>query len=95
MASEFQTVRFAKGGRVVIPGSLRVKFHWGSGVPAVAMATPEGILLRPVTRHAINRLRGILKRQPGGKSFAAEWAEHRREEARLEDRKLRGGRSRR
>jgi len=33
------------------------------------MATPEGILLKPVTWHAISRLRRILKRGPGSKLF--------------------------
>ena len=39
------------------------------GTKAVVMATPEGILLKPVTWHAISRLRGILKRRPGSKLF--------------------------
>jgi hypothetical protein len=40
-----------------------------------------------VTRHSINRLRGILKRKPGGKSLAQEWEEHQRDERELEERK--------
>jgi hypothetical protein len=36
----------------------------------------------------IHALRGSLKRQPGDKSFAEEWAEHKREEKELEDAKF-------
>jgi hypothetical protein len=36
---------------------------------------------------AIRRARGILKRKPGGKSFAEEWAGHKQEERELEDAK--------
>jgi hypothetical protein len=36
----------------------------------------------------IHALRGILKRQPGDKSFAEEWAEHKSEEMELEEGKL-------
>ena len=45
----------------------------------------EGILLKPVTRWAIERGFGMLKRKPGGKSFNEEWTEHKREERELED----------
>ena len=39
------------------------------GTKAVVMATPEGILLKPVTWHAISRLRRILKRGLASKLF--------------------------
>lgn len=77
-------VRFTTKGQVVIPAWLRREFHIEDGTKAVVLATPEGILLKPVTRHAISRLRGILKRKPGSKPFADEWAEHKREEKALE-----------
>lgn len=82
-----ETVRFTSKGQVVIPRRLRKEFHIEEGTRAVVTATPDGILLKPVTRHAIDKLRGILKRKPGAKSFAGEWAEHRREELELEERK--------
>ncbi|MFZ4484260.1 MAG: hypothetical protein ACOYOL_09820, partial [Chthoniobacterales bacterium] len=50
-------------------------------------STPEGILLKPVNRHAVARLRGIFKRKPGEKPFAEEWAEHKAEEKALEEAK--------
>lgn len=87
MESESETVWFTTKGQVVIPRRLRKEFHIEEGTRAVVMATPDGILIKPVTRHAINRLRGILKRKPGGKSFGQEWAQHKREELELEERK--------
>ena len=60
--------------------------HVGQGLGGV-LSLVIWILIQPVTRHAINRLRGILKRKPGGKSFAEEWADHKREELELEERK--------
>lgn len=82
-----KAVWFTTKGQVVIPLRLRKQFHIEEGTKAVIEATPEGILLKPVTRHSINRLRGILKRKPGAKPFAEEWAEHKREELELEERK--------
>jgi AbrB family looped-hinge helix DNA binding protein len=81
-----ETVRFTTKGRVVIPHRLRKQFHIDKGTRAIVTATPEGILLRPVTRWSIERVFGRLKRRPGGKPFAEEWAEHKRAERELEDR---------
>ena len=81
------SVWFTTKGQVVIPAWLRKQFHIEDGTKAVVQATPEGILLKPVTAATIRRLRGILKRKPGGKSFDQEWAEHRREEKQLEESK--------
>jgi bifunctional DNA-binding transcriptional regulator/antitoxin component of YhaV-PrlF toxin-antitoxin module len=81
------TVRFTTRGQVVIPLRLRKLYQIEDGTRALVTATDEGILLRPVTRHAINRLRGILKRKPGDRPFAEEWAEHKREEREKEETK--------
>ena len=78
-------VWFMTKGQVVIPSWLRKQFQIEQGTKCMVQATPEGILLKPVTKHAIARLHGILKRKPGGKPFAAEWAEHKREEKALEE----------
>ena len=67
-------VRFTTRGRVVIPRRLRQQFHIGAGTRAIATATAEGILLKPVTRWAIDRFCGLLKRKSGSKPFAEEWA---------------------
>ena len=71
---------------MVIPRRLLQEFHLEAGTRAIVTATPEGILLQPMTRHSINRLRGILKRKPGEKPFAQERAEHKRTERELERR---------
>lgn len=79
------SVRFTTKGQVVIPAWLRKQFEIEDGTKAVVQATPEGILLKPVTSVTIRRLRGILKRKPGDKPFDQEWAEHKREEKELEE----------
>lgn len=81
------TVRFTTKGQVVIPRWLRKEFHIEDGTRAVVTTTPEGILLKPVTSHTIDRLHGILKRKAGGKPFAEEWAEYKKEEKELENRR--------
>ncbi len=85
--SKTDSVCFTTKGQVVIPMWLRKQFHIEDGTKAIVEATPEGILLKPVTSVTIRRLKGILKRKPGGKPFAEEWAEHKREEKELEEAK--------
>lgn len=82
-----ETAWFTTKGQVVIPLRLRKQFGIEDGTRAVVQATPEGILLKPVTKWAINRGFGLLKRKPGDKPFAEEWAEHKRQEIELEDAK--------
>ncbi|MCC6574619.1 MAG: AbrB/MazE/SpoVT family DNA-binding domain-containing protein [Planctomycetes bacterium] len=79
-------VRFSSKGQVVIPLRLRKLFHIEDGTRAVVEATEEGILLRPITSATIARGYGLLKRKPGDKPLADEWAEHKRNERELEDR---------
>ena len=86
-AAKSDAVRFTTKGQVVIPMWLRKQFHIEDGTKAIVEATPEGILLKPVTAVTIRRLRGILKRKPGDKPFTEEWAEHKREEIELEEAK--------
>lgn len=81
------SVVFTTKGQVVIPAALRREFHIESGTRAIVESTPEGILLKPVTKHAIARGFGLLKRKPGGKPFAEEWAEYKAEEKALEEAK--------
>jgi AbrB family looped-hinge helix DNA binding protein len=80
-------VWFTTKGQVVIPLRLRKQFHIEEGTKAIVEATPDGILLRPVTAVTIRRLRGILKRKPGEKPFAEQMAEHKREEKEMEEAK--------
>jgi AbrB family looped-hinge helix DNA binding protein len=86
-ATKSDAVRFTTKGQVVIPMWLRKQFHIEDGTKAVVQATAEGILLKPVTRWAIEKGHGLLKRErkPGEKSFAEEWTEHKREEIELEE----------
>jgi AbrB family looped-hinge helix DNA binding protein len=87
--SASDTVWFTTKGQVVIPRRLRKEFQIEDGTRAVVTATPEGILLKPVTKRAIGRLHGILKRKPGDRPLAEEWAEYKKSERELEDRHVR------
>jgi AbrB family looped-hinge helix DNA binding protein len=78
-------VWFTAKGQIVIPARLRKQFHIEDGTKAVVEATPDGILLKPVTSWAIERGYGLLKRKSGSKPFSDEWLEHKREERELED----------
>jgi AbrB family looped-hinge helix DNA binding protein len=80
-----ESVCFSSKGQVVIPRRLRKEFEIEEGTRARVEATPEGILIRPVTAKFIRSLRGILKRKPGEKPFAERWAEHKKEERELEE----------
>ena len=77
--------RFTGRGQIVIPMKFRKQFQINEGTKVVVTATNEGILLKPVTAASIERGFGMLRRKPGGKSFEAEWAEHKREERKLEE----------
>ena len=89
MTEKPDTVRFTTKGQVVIPLRLRKQFEIEDGTRAVVQATPEGILLKPVTAALIRRGRGILKRAPGHGSLNDDWAEHKRQERALEERHAR------
>ena len=86
MTDKIDTVWFTTKGQVVIPLRLRKQFDIEDGTKAVVQATPEGILLKPMTAALIRRGRGILKRRPGGKSLTEERAEHKKQERALEER---------
>jgi len=88
-----EMVSFTAKGQIVIPRRTCRKFRIEKGAWAVVTATPEGILIQPMTSRAIARGSGLLKRKPGGKSFCERWAEHKREEIALEERRYGRGRS--
>ncbi len=54
-------VNFGIKGQVVIPRRLRHQFEIEEGTKATVQATPDGILLKPITRAYIRSLRGSLK----------------------------------
>jgi AbrB family looped-hinge helix DNA binding protein len=89
VTTKTDSVWFTTKGQVVIPSWLRKQFDIEDGTKAVVQATPEGILLKPVTAALIKRGRGILKRKPGDKSFTEEWAEQKKQEKELEERHAR------
>jgi AbrB family looped-hinge helix DNA binding protein len=89
MTIKTDSVWFTTKGQVVIPSWLRKEFHIEDGTKAVVQATPEGILLKPVTAALIRRGRGIIKRKPGDQLLAEEWAAHQKEEKDLEERHVR------
>jgi AbrB family looped-hinge helix DNA binding protein len=86
-AAKSDSVWFTTKGQVVIPLKFRREFHIEDGTKAIIQTTSEGILLKPVTAVTIRRLKGILKRKPGDKPFAEQWADHKREERELEERR--------
>ncbi|MBI5692845.1 MAG: AbrB/MazE/SpoVT family DNA-binding domain-containing protein [Verrucomicrobia bacterium] len=56
-----ETVQFTTKGQVVIPARLRREFQIEKGTRASVSITPEGILIRPITRAYLRSLRGSLK----------------------------------
>lgn len=67
-----ETVQFTTKGQVVIPAKFRRKFEIEEGTKASVIMTPEGILLRPITRSYIRSLRGSLKGRGVMKSMMAD-----------------------
>jgi AbrB family looped-hinge helix DNA binding protein len=60
-ATKAESVYFSIKGQVVIPRRLRKEFEIEEGTRAYVEATPEGILIKPVTTKFIRSLRGSLK----------------------------------
>ncbi len=56
-----ETIYFSIKGQVVIPRRLRREFEIEEGTRAYVQATPEGILIKPLTAKHIRSLRGSLK----------------------------------
>ncbi len=67
-----ETVQFTTKGQVVIPARVRREFEIEEGTKASVTVTPEGILLRPITRTYIKSLRGSLKGRGVLKSMMAD-----------------------
>ena len=62
-----ETTKLSTKGQIVLPKELRSARAWVPGTEFTVEATPEGVLLRPVTqakKYSISDLAGILKR-PG------------------------------
>lgn len=89
MINKSDSVWFTTKGQVVIPSWLRKQFDIEEGTKCMVQATPDGILLKPVTAALIKKGRGILKRKGSDKPLAEEWAAHKKQEKDLEDRHAR------
>ena len=76
---ETETVTFSVKGQIVIPQKFRKEFAIQEGTKAAVVATPEGILLKPITRSYIRSLRGSLK----GKGVLKAMSEDRKRERKL------------
>ena len=61
VAVKAESVCFSVKGQVVIPRRLRKEFEIEEGTRAYVEATPDGILIKPVTPRFIRGLRGSLK----------------------------------
>ena len=61
VAAKAESVYFSIKGQVVIPRRLRKEFEIEEGTRAYVEATPDGILIKPVTTNFIRSLRGSLK----------------------------------
>lgn len=70
------TVCFSVKGQVVIPRWLRKEYDIEKGTRARVVGTPEGILIKPITRAFIHSLRGSLK---GSKAMEIFMTERKRE----------------
>ncbi len=71
-ATKTDTVYFSIKGQVVIPRWLRKEFEIEAGTRAHVIATPQGILLKPVTAKHIRSLRGSLKGSKAMEVFMGE-----------------------
>jgi len=74
-----ETVHFTAKGQVVIPRRFRKEFDIEEGTRAMVTSTPDGILLKPITRSYIKSLRGSLK----GKGVLKAMMEDRKREREL------------
>jgi AbrB family looped-hinge helix DNA binding protein len=72
VATKPETVCFSIKGQVVIPRRLRREFEIEEGTKATVVGTPDGILLKPITRTYIRSLRGSLKGTKAMEVFLSE-----------------------
>lgn len=70
------TVQFSVKGQIVIPSRLRKEFEIKNGTKARVFATPEGILIKPITREVVRSQFGKYR----GKDLLKALAEEKRME---------------
>jgi AbrB family looped-hinge helix DNA binding protein len=74
-------------GQIVIPKILREKYKLSAGTKLIFRDTPNGIILQPLDADYIKSLRGFIKSNDP-RPMKVWWAEYKKEELDLEDRKL-------
>ena len=92
-SKQIDTVTFTVKGQVVIPAKLRRELNIAAGTRAVVEKTTEGILLRPLVEDAIEHMYGAFA-QASDQDFRTGWAEYKRQERSLEERRISRLRSR-
>lgn len=50
MAAEIFTTILSMKGQVILPKAIRTELHWGAGTRLRVEHTPDGVLLKPLTR---------------------------------------------
>jgi len=71
-SDKIETVYFSTKGQVVIPRRLRQELEIEEGTKAIVYRQADHIILKPITRSHINRLRGSLKGTGAMKEFLNE-----------------------
>jgi AbrB family looped-hinge helix DNA binding protein len=67
-----ETVYFSTKGQVVIPRRLRQELQIEEGTKAIVYRQADHLILKPITRSHISRLRGSLKGTRAMKEFMNE-----------------------
>lgn len=70
--AKLETVAFSTKGQIVIPRRLREELEIEEGTKAIVYREADHIVLKPITRGHINRLRGSLKGTGAMRAFLAE-----------------------
>lgn len=79
ITNKTDTIRFSVKGQVVIPSWLRQAFEIEDGTRALVYQEGDAIVLKPITRRHIRKLRGSLK----GSGILKSLAEDRKREREL------------
>lgn len=66
------TAQFSVKGQIVIPSRLRKEYDIHNGTKARVVATPEGILIKPITREIVRSQFGKYKGRDLLKALADE-----------------------
>lgn len=74
-------------GQIVIPKAIREKYKLKPGSKLIFKETETGLMLQPIDALFIHNLKGIAKSNDP-RPMKIWWAEYKKEEKELEDRKL-------